>query len=51
MNTLHVGVRVPLAGEQVGLGDTLLDALYGRPEDTQTVDLDGVTLRDQLVLA
>ena len=48
VNTLHIGVRVPLAVEDIGLGDACLGGLYRGPEDAQTVDLDGVTLGDQL---
>ena len=48
MHALHVSVRVPLALQQSRPRDTLLGALYGRPEDTQTVDLDGVALCDEL---
>ena len=48
MHALHVSVRVPLTLQQGSPGDTLLGALYGRPEDTQPVDLDGVALRDEL---
>ena len=45
---LHVGVRVPLALEDGLLGDTLLGALNRGPEDSQSVDLDGVALGDEL---
>ena len=48
VDTLHVGLCVPLSSEQVGLGDALLGALHRGPEDTQTVDLHGVALSDQL---
>ena len=46
--TLHVGVGIPLAFEDGLLGDTLLGALDRGPEDTESVDLDGVALCDQL---
>ena len=48
MHALHVSVRVPLTLQQSCPGDTLLGALNGRPEDAQTVDLDGVALCDEL---
>ena len=48
MDTLDVGVGVPLAGEQVGLGDTILGGLYLGREDAETVDLDGIALREEL---
>ena len=48
VHALHVGIRVPLTLQQSRPRDTLLGALYRRPEDTQTVDLDGVALCDEL---
>ena len=48
MYALHVGVRVPLALQQGSPGDTLLGALHGGHEGAESVDLDGVPLREQL---
>ena len=48
VHALDVGVRVPLALQERLLGDTLLGALNGGYEGSQTVDLDGVTLRQEL---
>ncbi len=45
---LHIGLCVPLAGEQVGLGDTVLGRLHGGDEGAQTVDLHGVALGEEL---
>ena len=42
VDTLDVGVRIPLTLQQGCLGDTLLGRLYGGNEGAQTVDLDGV---------
>ena len=48
MDGLHVGRGVPLAGEQIGLGDTVLGGLDRGDEGSQTVDLHGVALREEL---
>ena len=48
VHALHVGVRVPLTLQQGSPGDALLGALHGGHERAESVDLDGVTLREQL---
>ena len=48
MDGLHIGGGVPLAGQDVFFGDTALGGLDLRGEDAETVDLDGVALRQEL---
>ena len=48
MDGLHVGRGVPLALNQGLLGDTLLGRFDRGDEGAQTVDLDGVALRQEL---
>ena len=48
VDALDVGVRVPLTLQQGSPGDALLGALHGGHEGAESVDLDGVTLREQL---
>ena len=48
MDGLHIGRGIPLTGEQVGLADTLLGGLDRGDEGSQTVDLHGVTLGEEL---
>ena len=44
MDGLHVGLRVPLVGDEVGLGDSALLRLHGRNEGSQSVDLHWIAL-------
>ena len=48
VDALDVSVRVPLALQQGSPGDALLGALHGGHEGAESVDLDGVALREQL---
>ena len=48
VDTLDIGIGIPLAGEDVLLGDTALRSLDLGSEDAESVDLDGVALREEL---
>jgi len=48
MDALDVSRGIPLAGEDVLLGDAVLGGLHLGHEDAETVDLHGVALREEL---
>ena len=48
VDALDVSRGVPLAGEDVGLGDAILGGLHLGHEGAEAIELNGVTLREEL---